>query len=492
MTSNDSAETPTAGKSRPSYQFILDRVKSYHGDADLDLIRRACDFSNVAHEGEVRRSGKPFVTHPLRVAHFLAEMNMDAVCVAAGALHDTLENTTTTLGQLHELFGDEVATLVQGVTNLSKAEGMTKEEKRAGGFRQMIEAMQTDVRVLFIKLCDRLHNMQTLGAMPIEARYRIARETLDLYVPLAARFGIYWLWRELEDLSFRYLEPERYQSVKALRSEAIKKLQPYEGEVVSTLKGTLEVYRVKAVVKPRLETVYRIFQRIVSENTSFEKLIGVIYFRILVTEVLECYLVLGAVNSVWQMVPGSFKDYVQKPKANQYQSLHTVVFGPQGRQVQLQIRTREMDRICERGVTAQWSPDLAQSLNSYYAAVTALIRELTEAEKENQDPLHFARSVTEVLYADEVRVLTPKGDVKELPKGATVLDFAYEIHTQLGNRCVGAIVHGTQVSPDHELHGGDVVEILTSDSHEPEERWMNFAKTLKAKRKIRQFLRGYD
>jgi GTP diphosphokinase / guanosine-3',5'-bis(diphosphate) 3'-diphosphatase len=490
MKSRGIRRADAAGKSRAPYQFVLDRVKSYHPHADLNLIRRACEFAIAAHRGETRQTGSPFVVHPLRVAYLLAQMNMDEATVAAGALHDTIEDTSTTYEQLRDLFGDEVATLVNGVTNVSRAEQLSKDESRAGGFRHMIEAMLTDIRILFIKFCDRLHNMRTLSAMSPGARQRIARETMDLYVPLAARFGIYWLWRELEELSFRYLEPEKHQAVKTLMGEAIKKLQPYEAEVLRTLKGTLAAYSVEAVVKPRHETVYRIHMRMITEKTSIGQLDGIMYFRVLVTDIPECYSVLGVIHSLWRAVPGSFKDYIQMPKANQYQSLHTTVFGPQGRPVQLQIRTRDMDRLAERGVTAQWYPEQRETLKSYYADLTGLISKLTEAEKEDHDPLQFARTMAQALYADEVRVFTPKGDVKELPKGATALDFAYAIHTHLGHECIGVLVNGNPAGIDYVLHGGEVVQILTSDDQKPQEDWLAIVRTLKAKRKIRQYLKS--
>lgn len=476
-------------QSRAPYQFVLDRVKTYHPNADLNLIRRACEFAIATHRGETRLSGRPFVIHPLRVAYLLAQMNMDEVTITAGAVHDTIENTSATAEQLNSLFGEEVAALVLGVTNVILAENLSKDQKRAGGFRQMIEAMLADIRVLFIKFCDRLHNMRTLGVMPEEARRRIAKETMALYVPLAARFGIFWLWRELEELSFCYLEPEKYLAVKAQLTRVIEKFQPYEAEVMHKLKSTLADRDLKAVVKLRRETVYRVSLRMLTENKSIDQLEGIVYFRILVANIPECYATLEAIHSQWQVAPNTFKDYIKTPKANRYQSLHMTVIGPEGRPFQALIRTRDMDRIDERGVTAHWSPDQTDNISSYYVDVTDLINSLTVSESKVQDPVGFARTVALALYADEVRVFTPKGDLIEMPKGATVLDFAYAIHSELGNGCAGAVVNGASAGIDDVLRAGQVVQIVTSPDRKPREEWLGIAMTLKARRQIRQFLK---
>lgn len=481
--------TDSTDKSRAPYQFVLDRVKTYHPNADLNLIRRACEFAIATHRGETRLSGRPFVIHPLRVAYLLAQMNMDAATIAAGSLHDTIENTSATAEQLNSLFGQEVASLVLGVTNVNLAEDLTKDEKRAGGFRKMIEAMLADIRVLFIKFCDRLHNMRTLGSMPDDARRRIARETAALYVPLAARFGIFWLWREFEELSFRYLEPEKYQSVKTHLGRVIEKLQPYEAEVVRSLKSTLADRNLKTVIKIRSETVYRVSLRMLTENKSIDQLEGIVYFRILVADIPECYATLEAIHSQWQVAHGSFKDYIKAPKSNRYQSLHLTVFDKVGKTVQLLIRTRDMDRIDERGITAHWSPDQTDNISSYYVDVTDLINRLAETKKEDQDPLHFARAVARTLYADEVRVFTPKGDLIEMPKGSTILDFAYAIHSELGHSCAGGMVDGHMVDIDYVLLAGQVVKVITSPETIPQERWLDIALTLKARRHIKQFLK---
>lgn len=471
------------------YKFILERVKTYLPNADLDLIARACEYSIAAHKGQLRRSGSLYVTHPMRVAYFLAKMHMDESCISAGALHDTLENTKTTFGDLSSLFGVQIASLVDGVTNISKAAIQSKAERRAGSFRRMLEAMTADRRILFIKMCDRLHNMQTLGSMSAEARGRIAKETMDWYVPLAARFGIYWLWRDLEELAFRHLEPESFAQITKLRAERIRELQTYEHEVTRELRIRLEQAGINGVIKSRNKTAYRIHQKFEEGCKDLDEIDDLVAFRVLLSETSECYEVLRMIHAHWQEFPDTFKDYIEFPKANKYQSLHTTVKGPEGRRTVIQIRTHEMERLGERGVAAQWSPSQKAVYDDYYTHVTEFIDRLVRSEPETP-PLEFGQTLTEALYVDEVQVFTPKGDMKELPKGSTILDFAYAIHSELGNRCTGARIRGQFGPITQELVNGDSVEIITSENQEPMEEWLAYTRTIKAKRKIRQYLKS--
>jgi len=463
-------------------------VKAYYPDGDLELIRAAYIYSAQKHQGQTRMSGEPYLVHPAAVAGILAQMKLDEASVSTGFLHDTVEDTLTTLDDIERFFGKEIMTLVDGVTKISKIEFQSKEERQAENFRKMILAMSRDIRVLLVKLADRLHNMRTLDPLPPEARQRIARETLEIYAPLAARLGIYWIRTELEDLSFKYLEPERYESIKTLLEESLMRKQEYVNNVLRIIREKLQQYSIKAVTKGRNKEIYSIHRKMVSQNLEFDQIHDIVAFRIILNTVSECYAVLGLIHALWRPVQGRFKDYIAMPKGNGYQSLHTTVIGPEGNRIEIQIRTYEMDLIAEQGIAAHWSYKEGKAVEEDDARVVNWLRQMMEWQQDLDDPREFFENVKVDLYPDEVYVFTPKGEVKEFPKGATPLDFAYSIHTEVGHRCVGARVNGKMVPLKYELQTGDTLEIVTSAHQKPSKDWLKFVKTGRARTKIRHYV----
>lgn len=470
------------------FNEIQDRVKSYYPDADLDLIRAAYIYSAQVHQGQTRASGEPYLVHPVAVANILAHMRLDEASVATAFLHDTVEDTLTTLEDVEHYFGKEIASLVDGVTKISKMEFQSKEERQAESFRKMILAVSKDIRVLLVKLADRLHNMRTLGSMPREAQLRIARETLDIYAPLASRLGIYWMRTELEDLAFMYLEPETYRSIKNNLEESIKRSQEYVSNVLNIMRGTLEKYKMKAVTKWRHKEIYSIHHKMKQQSLEFDQIHDITAFRIILNDISECYAVLGLIHQLWRPVPGRFKDYIAMPKGNGYQSLHTTVIGPEGARIEIQIRTNEMDLIAEQGIAAHWSYKEGKAIEAKDAQVVSWLRQMMEWQQDLEDPREFLENVRVDLYPDEVYVFTPKGEVKEFPKGSTPLDFAYSIHSQVGSTCVGARVNGKMVPLKYQLQTGDTVEIVTSAHQKPSKDWLKYVKTGRAKTKIRHYV----
>lgn len=487
---NQASQPAVSRGGKPIVRFgeIQDLVKSYYPDADLDLIRAAYVYSAQVHVGQTRRSGEPYLVHPVAVASILAQMKLDEASVATGLLHDTVEDTLTTVEDLERFFGTEIATLVDGVTKISKIEFQSKEERQAENFRKMILAMSRDIRVLLVKLADRLHNMRTLEPMPPEARKRIARETMEIYAPLAARLGIYWMRTELEDLAFRYLETEQYNDIKTRLDETIKRTEEYVNSVLRIIREKLEQYNINAVIKGRNKDIYSIHHKMTAQNLEFDQVHDLTAFRIILNSVSECYAVLGLIHSLWRPVSGRFKDYIAMPKSNGYQSLHTTVIGPKGARIEIQIRTDEMDLIAEEGIAAHWSYKEGKVPEAEDAKVTNWLRQMIEAQQELDDPREFLENVRVDLYPDEVYVFTPKGEVKEFPKGASPLDFAYSIHTEVGHRCVGARVNGKMVPLKYQLHTGDSVEIVTSVHQKPSKDWLKLVKTGRARTKIRHFV----
>lgn len=467
---------------------IQDLIKSYYPDADLDLLRHAYIFSAQVHQGQTRRSGEPYLVHPVAVAGILATMKLDEASVATGFLHDTVEDTLTTADQLEEIFGKEIALLVDGVTKISKIEFQSREERQAENFRKMILAMSRDIRVLIVKLADRLHNMRTLDYMPPNAQKRIASETMEIYAPLAARLGIYWMWTELEDLSFRFLDPERYNDIKKRLEESLKLREGYVNNVLEIIRDKLAQYNITAVTKGRNKEIYSIHRKMLAQNLAFDQIHDLTAFRIILNSVNECYAVLGLIHSLWRPVPGRFKDYIAMPKGNGYQSLHTTVIGPEGARIEIQIRTREMDLIAEEGIAAHWSYKEGKAVEAEDAKVVNWLRQMMEWQQDLEDPREFFENVRVDLYPDEVYVFTPKGEVKEFPKGATPLDFAYSIHTEVGHRCTGARVNGKMVPLKYQLNTGDTVEIITSLHQRPSKDWLKFVKTGRARAKIRHYV----
>jgi len=477
---------------------ILDRVATYHPDPDLDLIKKAYVYSAKVHQGQIRKTGEPYLVHPLEVAGLLAELKLDEASVVTGLLHDTIEDTLATKEEIAELFGKEISELVDGVTKLSQfSAANTQEEKQAENFRKMVVAMAKDIRVLLVKLADRTHNMRTLDAMKPESQERIARETLDIYAPLANRLGIQWIKSELEDLSFRYLRPQDFADLTGKVASTAREKEAFVQEVVGIIRGKLAESGLEgADVSGRVKHLYSIFRKMRQLDVEFEQIQDVIGFRVLVDTVAGCYESLGIIHSLWKPVPGRFKDYIAIPKPNLYQSLHTTVVVPKGERIEVQIRTREMHRIAEEGVAAHWAYKEAgrdgkgeEPLSKKDAASFGWLRQLVEFQKEVDDPREFLETVKVDLFSDEVFVFTPKGTVKSLPRGATPVDFAYTIHSEIGEHCVGAKVNGKLVPLRYKLKNGDTVEILTSPHSHPSKDWLTFVKTSRAQARIRQFIR---
>ncbi len=475
---------------------ILDRVAGYHPEPDLDLIKKAYVYSAKVHQGQLRKSGEPYLIHPLEVAGLLAELKLDEASVVTGLLHDTIEDTLATKEEITELFGPEIADLVDGVTKLSQfSAANTHEEKQAENFRKMVVAMAKDIRVLLVKLADRTHNMRTLDHMKPESQERIARETLDIYAPLANRLGIQWIKSELEDLSFKYLRPQDWTELSQRVETQAREKEKFVGEVVDLIRERLAAAGVKAQVSGRVKHVYSIYRKMRQLDVDFDQIQDVIGFRVIVDEVAQCYESLGIIHALWKPIPGRFKDYIAIPKPNLYQSLHTTVIGPRGERIEVQIRTKEMHEIAEEGVAAHWAykekgrNGKGSELSKKDAESFGWLRQLVEWQRELADPREFLETVKVDLFSDEVFVFTPKGAVKSLPRGATAVDFAYTIHSEVGEHCVGAKVNGKLVPLRYKLKNGDTVEILTSPHSHPSKDWLTFVKTSRAQARIRQYIR---
>lgn len=468
---------------------ILDKVRAYNPGADLNNIRKAYVYSALAHKGQVRLSGEPYLIHPLEVASIIADLKMDAASVTAGLLHDTLEDTLTSMEELSARFGEEVTTLVEGLTKISKISFKTSEERQAENFRKMILAMVKDIRVLIIKLADRLHNMRTLQFQRPERQQAIARETLDIYAPLANRLGISWIKQELEDLSLRYLKPAIYAELEQKIARKKEESREYISKVIKILERNLHHHKIEGTVNGRLKHLYSIYQKMVKQDITFEQIYDILAFRIIVHTVKDCYAVLGIIHSLWLPVPGRFKDFIAIPKTNLYQSLHTTVIGPDAEQIELQIRTEEMHHIAEMGIAAHWQYKESYKLDKDERAQLDWLRQVAEWQGDVSNAGEFLESVKIDLFSDSVYVFTPQGAVKELAKGSTPVDFAYSIHTNIGDHCTGAKVSGRLVPLKYELKTGEVVEIITSNKQHPNKDWLHFVKTSKARNKIRQWVK---
>ncbi|MGA1862475.1 bifunctional (p)ppGpp synthetase/guanosine-3',5'-bis(diphosphate) 3'-pyrophosphohydrolase [Deferribacter thermophilus] len=459
-----------------------------NGITNLEKLHKAYVYAATKHRGQLRKSGEPYLSHPLNVAYILAEMNMDLDTVVAGLLHDTLEDTDATYEELVNLFGEDVAFLVDGVSKIGRIDFKSHEEKQAETFRKMLISMSKDIRVIVIKLADRLHNMRTINFLSDEKKKRIAKETLEIYAPLAHRLGIAWIKWELEDLSFRILNPEAYyeiyNKVKLKRSEREQFLK----EVIEIVKNALEKEGIKAEVTGRPKHFYSIYSKMIRKKTTFEEIYDLLALRILVNTVGECYAVLGIIHNLWKPIQGRIKDYIAMPKSNMYQSLHTTVIGPKGMRVEFQIRTYEMHRIAEEGIAAHWKYKEGKVFDPKEDTTFVWLRQLLE-QKDLKDPKEFVEALKEDILPIQIYVFTPNGDIVELPVGSTPIDFAYAIHTEVGHRCVGAKVDGRMVSLKYKLKNGEKVEILTSPNQEPRRDWLNFVKTNRAKTRIRSYLR---
>ncbi len=472
---------------------LIHRVQSYHPTADAELIQRAYDFSYRAHQGQLRKSGDPYFIHPASVAGIITELKLDTASICAGLLHDVVEDTLSSLNDVEREFGGEVANLVDGVTKLSKINFTSKEDRQAENFRKMVVAMARDIRVLLVKLCDRVDNMRTLQHMKPEAQERIARETMEIYAPLANRLGIQAFKSELEDLSFKYLEPDAFTELSHAIQKSKRERDKYIADVCKTLASRLAEQGFQADVTGRAKHVYSIWRKMQSQQCGLDQIHDLIAFRVLVESVSDCYAALGVVHSMWLPVPGRFKDYVALPKPNMYQSLHTTVIGPGRERVEIQIRTHEMHRVAERGIAAHWKyKDRGGGVADSDAQKFGWLRQLLEWQKELKDPAEFLEGVKVDLFQDEVYVFTPKGDVRVFPRGATPIDFAYAIHSQLGDHITGARVNGKLEPIRYKLKSGDVLEILSSPNQQPSKDWLDYAGTTRAKAKIRNFLRAEE
>jgi GTP pyrophosphokinase len=470
-------------------QDIIDKVIAYHPEADTDLISRAYVYSARVHDGQVRLSGEPYLSHPLEVAGLLADMRLDETSIAAGLLHDVVEDTHTTIEQLSADFGPSLAGLVEGVTKISELTFQSSQERQAESIRKMILAMSNDLRVILIKLADRLHNMRTLQFHKEARQFVIAQETLDIYAPIASRLGIYWIKTELEDLAFMHLDPEKYRELEHLVAARKDEREKYISTVREIIEKKLAQAGIQAQIKGRFKHFYSIYNKMLSQRLAFEDVYDLVAFRIIVDTVSRCYEVLGIIHGMWRSIGHKFKDYIGHPKPNMYQSLHTTVIGPAGERVEFQIRTRDMDEVAESGIAAHWSYKEGGKADEESRRTFAWIQNIVEYQQSVQDPAEFLENVKVELFPDEVYVFSPKGEVITLPLGATPLDFAYAIHSQVGNQCIGAKINGRMVPLRTELSTGDSIEILTSKNQHPSKDWLHLVKTAKAKSRIRQWIK---
>ncbi len=474
------------------FEDIYDTVKRHHPEADLELLRRAYIFSAVEHKGQTRASGEPYLIHPLEVAAILADMRMDPVCVAVGLLHDVLEDTLTDPERLKEYFGPDVLHIVEGVTKIGKIPFSTTEERQAENYRKMLLAMVDDVRVILVKLADRLHNMRTLQYLPDERRVRIARETMDIYAPLAGRLGMSKVKNELEDLSFQYLEPEAYKDLAARVGERRQQATEFIERITATVGEKLRGAGLEAAMEGRIKRLYSIHQKLRRQRIDLDQVYDFVALRVLVKGVSDCYAALGVLHNLWRPVPGRIKDFIAMPRPNGYQSLHTSVIGDEGHPFEVQIRTQEMHRVAEEGIAAHWKYKEGKSGFDQDDQAFSWLRQLLEWQQEVKDPHEFLNSLKLDLYPEEVYCFTPKGEVKMLPRGASPVDFAYAIHTEVGHQCVGARVNGKMVSLRYKLKNGDIVEILTGPGQHPSRDWLSYTVTNKAKAKIRHYLNNAE
>lgn len=471
------------------FNDIVDEVMKYNPEADVELLQRAYIFSAKAHKGQTRLSGEPYLIHPLEVAYTLTKMNLDIPSIVSGLLHDTIEDSYVNMEEIEEYFGKEIAELVDGVTKISKIPLKTSEESRVENFRKMILAMSKDIRVILVKLADRYHNMQTLNFLSPEKQIEIAKETFEIYAPLAHRLGIEWLRAELEDAAFKYLKPTEYKLIADNIAQKKKEREAYISEVIGLLRQRLEQFHLDANIFGRAKHLYSIYRKMTLEGLNIDDIYDIIAFRVVVETIKECYEALGIIHAFYKPIPGKFNDYIALPKANMYQSLHTKIIGPHGEKIEVQIRTKEMHRLAEEGIAAHWKYKEGNVFNPKEDRIFAWLRRIIEWQQELKDNKEFMEIFKIDLFPDEVYVFTPRGDVRELPKGATPIDFAYAIHSELGHRCVGSKVNGRLVPLRYVLKSGDTVEIMTSPTHKPSKDWLGFVATSKAKTKIRQWIK---
>jgi GTP pyrophosphokinase len=475
------------------FEDLIEKVRASNPDADTELLRRAYVFSAYEHKGQVRRSGEPYLVHPLEVADILADLRMDVVALVAGLLHDIVEDTPNTIEKIRELFGEEVAHVVEGVTKLSSLQLASSEERQAESFRKMLLAMVDDVRVILVKLADRLHNMRTLGYLPEERRVRIAQETRDIYAPIAHRLGMSKIKNELEELAFQTLEAQAFE---ALHREVEAKRKVAEGmidDLSERLRAKLDEGQIPVVsIDGRLKRLWSIHLKLQRQQIPLDQVYDFMALRIITPSVKDCYGVLGIIHQVWSPVPGRFKDFIAMPRPNGYRSLHTSVVGENGLPFEVQIRSEEMHHVAEEGIAAHWKYKEgrkgAQTDEQYFQ----WLRQLLEWQQEVRDPDEFMQNLRVELYPEEVYIFTPKGEVKALPRGSTPVDFAYFIHTDVGHQCAGAKVNGRMVPLRRTLENGDIVEIVTQAGHKPSRDWLNFVATSRARTKIKHFVQAEE
>ena len=473
-------------------EWFEKEISAYNESVDLIPIRESYEFSQMKHEGQKRKSGDPFFSHCKATARNLVEWRMDSDTVSAGLLHDVLEDTSTTVEELREKFGEEITLIVEGISKISLLPFRSTAESEAENFRKMILAMSRDIRVVLIKLADRLHNMRTLEFLPKESQLRIAQETLDIYAPLAQRLGMSRVGAELEDLSMRFLNEEVYSETKQRVDREFKERGEHVEEFFRDIHDTLyNSVGIESKIERRRKNIYSIYQKMQEEGMPFEDVYDLFAFRVLVESVTDCYASMGAIHSRWKPVPGRIKDYIYMPKTNGYQSLHTTVIGPDGKPVEIQIRTSEMHMVAEYGIAAHWRYKQGGSASTEDVRFSWL-RRIVEDMQELKDPRYFMESVKGELFPEEVYVFTPRGEVKVLPRGATPIDFAYSVHTEVGHQCVGARVNHITVPLKHELQSGDIVEIITRSNTTPGRDWLAFAKSSRARSKIRHWIREQE
>lgn len=477
-----------------THEQVMAACKKYMTADQLAFVESAYQFAARAHEGQTRASGQPYIVHPTQVAGTLANLGLDSDTVAAGFLHDTVEDTSVTNDDIKEKFGTDVAFIVDGVTKLNKYEYKSHKEFLAENHRKMLIAMAKDLRVILVKLADRLHNMHTLGHLRPDKQRRIAAETLDIYASLADRLGIGTIKWELEDMSFHYMNPEAYYKIVSMMDAKRSEREGYIKDAIDYLRGTLDSLGIKYDISGRPKHIYSIYKKMVNKHKDFNEIYDLLAVRVIVPTVKDCYAVLGAVHTKWKPMPGRFKDYIAMPKANGYQSLHTTIIGPGGKPLEIQIRTEEMHKVAEYGVAAHWAYKRGnfQGVDEKDGGALDIGREILELQKDSSDADEFMEAVHSDIFADKVYVFTPKGEVYELPKGSVTLDFAYAIHTQVGDHAIGAKVNDKLVPLDYKLKNGDVVDILTQSNARPSRDWAEMVKTSRAKNKIRRYFRDVD